>query len=163
DLPLGRRLRLLVIHEFIIGDRHDELSTAPGVRTCRQSSPRGGQRANLSDQAARRTLVADYFDGWFRPTEAGPLPAVAAQRTLPAAIGNALIQRYTRAELESVLPEELRLEWRRAGAEPGQAETRRDLITGYIEDWSIAQLASLAQQLSTYAEIYKLNQEQLAS
>lgn len=93
-----------------------------------------------------------------------PLPVVASKRTLTTAICNALIQRYTRAELESVLPEELRLDWRRAGAaEPGQAETKRDLITGYIQDWSITRLVSLAQQLSTYAEICKLNQEQLAS
>lgn len=117
----------------------------------------------MSDRAARLTLVADYFDGWFRPTEVSPLPVVASKRTLTTAICNALIQRYTRAELDSVLPEELRLDWRRAEAEPDQAETKRDLITGYIEDWSIAQLASLAQQLSTYAEIYQLNQEQLAS
>lgn len=107
--------------------------------------------------------MAEQLDGWFRPSEVNPLPAVASKRTLTAAICDSLIQRYTRASLESVLPEELRLEWQRAGAEPGQADTKRDLITGYIEDWSIAQLASLAQQLSTYADIYKLNQEQLAS
>ena len=117
----------------------------------------------LSDRRARLSLVAEYFDGWFRPTEVNPLPAVASKRTLTAAICDALIQRYTRAELASVLPEELRLKWRRAGAEPDQADTKRDIITGYIEDWSIAQLASLAQRLSTYADIYKLNQEQLAS
>lgn len=93
--------------------------------------------------------MAEYFDGWFRPTEVNPLPAVASKRTFTAAICDALIQRYTRAALESVLPEELRLEWRRDGAEPGEADTKRDLITGYIEDWSIAQLASLAQQLGT--------------
>lgn len=107
--------------------------------------------------------MADYLDGWFRPTEVRPLPAVASKRTLTAAICDALIARYTRTALESVLPEELQLEWRRVGAEAGQAETKRDLIMGYIGDWSIAQLASLAHRLSTYPDIYQLNQEQLAS
>lgn len=87
--------------------------------------------------------MAEYFDGWFRPTEVNPLPAVASKRTLTAAICNALIDRYTRAALESVLPEELRLEWRRDGAEPGHAETKRDLITGYIEDGSAARIGDI--------------------
>jgi very-short-patch-repair endonuclease len=107
--------------------------------------------------------VAEYFDGWFRPTDVKPLPAVASKRTLTTAICDALMQRYTRAALESVLPEELKLEWRRGGGQPDQAETKRDLITGYIEDWSLADLASLARRLSTYADIYQLHQEQLAS
>ncbi|GAB3580624.1 hypothetical protein [Calidifontibacter terrae] len=106
--------------------------------------------------------MAEYFDGWFRPTEVKSLPAVASKRTLSKAICNALIDRYTRVELMSVLPEELRLEWRRDGAQPGQADTKRELDTGYIEDWSVAQLASLAHRLSTYRDIHKLNQEQLA-
>jgi very-short-patch-repair endonuclease len=114
-------------------------------------------------EAAKLSPMADYFDGWFRPTEVNPLPPVASMRTLTAAICDALIQRYTRAALASVLPEELRLEWRRDGAGPDQAETKRDLIAGYIEDWPLAQLASLARRLSTYADIYQLNQEQLAS
>ncbi|MFT4084084.1 MAG: hypothetical protein QM638_16020 [Nocardioides sp.] len=107
--------------------------------------------------------MAEYYDGWFRPTEVKPLPSVASKRTLTAAICDALIQRYTRAALASVLPEELKLEWRRSTGQPDQAETKRDLITGYIEDWSIAELATLARKLSTYADIYQLNQEQLAA
>jgi hypothetical protein len=55
--------------------------------------------------------VAEYFDGWFRPADVKPLPAVASKRTLTTAICDALMQRYTRAALESVLPEELKLEW----------------------------------------------------
>lgn len=117
----------------------------------------------MNRRRAKLSPVAEYFDGWFRPTDVNALPAVASKRTFTAAICDALIQRYTRVALESVLPEELRLEWRRDGAGPGEAETKRDLITGYIEEWSVAQLASLARRLSTYADIYRLNQEQLAS
>lgn len=106
--------------------------------------------------------VPEYFDGWFRPTDVKPLPAVASRRTLTTAICEALL-RYTRAELESVLPEELQLEWRRDDCQPSQAETKRALITGYIDDWSVAELAAFARRLSTYPDIFRLHQEQLAS
>ena len=106
--------------------------------------------------------MAEYFDGWFRPTDVKPLPAVASRRTLTTAICEALL-RYTRAELESVLPEELQLEWRRDECQPSQAETKRALITGYIDDWSAAELAAFARRLSTYPDIFRLHQEQLAS
>jgi very-short-patch-repair endonuclease len=107
--------------------------------------------------------VPEYFDGWFRPSEVKPLPAVASKRTLTAAICEALLGRYTRVELESVLPEELNLEWRRDGSQRTQAETRRDLITGYIDDWSVAELAAFARRLSTYPDIFQLHQGQLAA
>ncbi|HZJ07211.1 MAG TPA: hypothetical protein VFD59_17315, partial [Nocardioidaceae bacterium] len=67
------------------------------------------------------------------------------------------------AELESVLPEELQLEWRRDDSQPSQADTKRALITGYIDDWSVAELAAFARRLSTYPDIFRLHQEQLAS
>jgi hypothetical protein len=107
--------------------------------------------------------VAEYFDGWFRPTDVKPLPAVASKRTFTAAICEALLSRYTGAELESVLPEELKLEWRRDGSQCSQAETKRDLITGYIADWSVAELAAFARRLSAYPDIFQLHQEQLAA
>lgn len=106
--------------------------------------------------------MVDFFDGWFRPTEVTPLPPVASKRTFTAAICDALMRRYTRVELEVVLPDELGLAWRRDEASPTEAQTKRDLITGYIADWSTTQLAALALRLSTYADIYQLNQEQLA-
>lgn len=117
----------------------------------------------MSGRAVRLDVVADYFEGFFPPTKVSPLPPVASKRTFTKAICSALTDRYSRIELESVLPEELRLEWSRTGADPGQADTKADLVKGYVEDWSIAGLASLARQLSTYADIYEVNQEQLAS
>lgn len=107
--------------------------------------------------------VAECYDGWFRPSEVKPLPPVASKRTLTEAICEALIGRYTRTQLNSVLPEELGLRWNRDGDPPERDGTKRELITGYLADHSLEELASLARRLSTYADIYQPHQDLLAS
>lgn len=91
------------------------------------------------------------------------MPAVASKRTLTTAICDALIARYSMADLGSVLPDELGLTWRDNDSIPEQMETKRSLIKGYISEWSLAELAALARRLSTYPDLYQQNQQQLAS
>lgn len=54
---------------------------------------------------------------------------------------------YTRADLEIVLAQELRLAWYSAEDPPARAESKRSLIWGYTGGWSIPQLAELGARL----------------
>jgi len=72
----------------------------------------------LPASRGRLRLAAEYFKEWFQSVDVSPLPAVASKRTLTTAICDALIQRFTRVQLESVLPEGLHLEWARPEATP---------------------------------------------
>lgn len=76
----------------------------------------------------------------------GNVPVKLSMRTLGHAIEDALIETYKRAELETVLPDELDLTWAQDSL-PSESETKRTLIAGYMDGWGLPQMASLARRL----------------
>ncbi|EYR61863.1 hypothetical protein N866_15010 [Actinotalea ferrariae CF5-4] len=87
---------------------------------------------------------------WWGASEPTPSQArlVVSTRTLSAAIEEALIGTFTRAALEVVLAEELRLTWNDSEHAPSSAESKRDVIRGYTAGWSVPELVALASRLA---------------
>jgi very-short-patch-repair endonuclease len=81
-------------------------------------------------------------------------PAKVSTRTFSAAIEEALMHSFTRAQLEVVLSEELGLVWGRDDVEPQDTNlTKRALVDGYIKGWSVPEVAAFARRLDTEVEI----------
>lgn len=74
------------------------------------------------------------------------LPVKVSTRTLAAAVEDALIDAFTRKQLEVVLEEELHLQWG-FEHEPAEADTKRDLIRGYTSGQTVPRLVALARTL----------------
>lgn len=81
-----------------------------------------------------------------------PTPKLST-RTLRAAVEDTLMSAYTRKDLELVLPEEFELEWLSQGEAPTDAETKRSLIGGYTQGWSLDQLASLGRRICNEVDV----------
>ncbi|ANS32660.1 hypothetical protein R1CP_40400 (plasmid) [Rhodococcus opacus] len=90
------------------------------------------------------------FAEMFQPETARKV--IVSARTLRKAIEDALMT-YTRADLEVVLADELRLEWTH-GDTPGDSGTKRDLIDAYTPNWSVPQLVGLARRIVTEHPVY---------
>lgn len=102
--------------------------------------------------------VSDFFSNLFVPLPNGdpnlrpaPPPKLST-RTLGRTIQDSLIYGYTRADLETLLPEELGLDWSHDDP-PSNAETKRELISGYISRWGLPQMAALARQIVTELDV----------
>ena len=81
-------------------------------------------------------------------------PARASVRTLSTNIEDALIGTFSRAQLDSLLPEELNLTWARDDIDPrDDTLSKRDAIRGYTQGWTLPQLAGLARRLTTEFEL----------
>ncbi|MCW2835118.1 MAG: hypothetical protein JWN68_3071 [Nocardioides sp.] len=81
-------------------------------------------------------------------------PARASVRTLSTNIEDALIGTFSRAQLDSLLPEELNLTWARDDIDPrDDTLSKRDAIRGYTHGWTLPQLAGLARRLTTEFEL----------
>ncbi|GAA2394707.1 hypothetical protein [Gordonia cholesterolivorans] len=78
-------------------------------------------------------------------------PQKVSVRTLGHAIEEALMY-YTRVALETVLADELDLDWQQAEP-PTTAESKRTLIAAYITGWGVPQMASLARRIVTELDI----------
>ncbi|MBY9074233.1 DUF559 domain-containing protein [Nocardioides sp. WL0053] len=79
-------------------------------------------------------------------------PVKVSTRTLRLAIEEALIP-FTRRNLEIVLSEELGLIWEGDELGPSRAESKRTLVDGYIDGWSLPQLVAFARRLDAEVEI----------
>lgn len=79
-------------------------------------------------------------------------PLRLSSRTLRQAIENALMDAYTRAQLEPVLAEELKLEWSHEGT-PADCDTKRSLVAAYMTGWAVPQMANLARRIVTECDI----------
>jgi hypothetical protein len=87
-------------------------------------------------------IVQELFSD--RP-KATPKPS---SRSFRHAIEEALIYTYSRAELETVLGEELALTWRPGDGRPTDTDfTKRDVIKGYTEGWDLPRLVALARRI----------------
>lgn len=88
---------------------------------------------------------------WQWPTHIDSAALEAApkvsERTLRTALEDTLISNFTRRDLESVLADELRLEWTDTTMAPDAADTKRALIASYLKGWNMPRLAGLAQQI----------------
>lgn len=84
----------------------------------------------------------------------GRTPKKLSVRNMRLAIEEALIGGFTRVALETVLPEELGLDWK-GDEPPGSSDTKRSLIDGYIEGWGLPQLAALARRVVTEIDIHE--------
>lgn len=94
------------------------------------------------------------FSPWGTPEPAADLPpAKVTTRVLRAAIENALIDSFTRKNLELVLGEELNLVWGRDEANPGAVDTKREVVDGYIHAMPLAQLVAFARRIDAEVEI----------
>ncbi len=80
-------------------------------------------------------------------------PVRAPVRTLSTTIEDALIGTFSRAQLDSLPPEELNLTWARDDIAPRDDTVKRDAIRGYTHGWTLPQLAGLARRLTTEFEL----------
>jgi very-short-patch-repair endonuclease len=82
-----------------------------------------------------------------------PLSTVST-RTFGRVLEEALMDTFTRRDLEVVLAEELHLTWSRDDTGPGDpALSKRELVGGYIRGWSVPELASFARRLEKEVEL----------
>lgn len=93
--------------------------------------------------------MAGFFDRVLADLgTASLLPVKVSTRSFRSAVEEALIHGYTRVELETVLDEELRLEWSRTDSQPNDsAQTKRDVIRGYTDGWELLRLVGLARRI----------------
>ncbi len=89
--------------------------------------------------------------GWGSDLAATP-PQKLSIRTLGHAIEEALMS-YTRADLEVVLADELKLEWELDSSPSDREHTKRGVIAGYMRGWGLAQMAALARRVVTECEV----------
>lgn len=68
--------------------------------------------------------------------------------------------RYTRAELETMLPDELGLPWPHSDA-PSRQDTKRNLIDGYMTGWGLPQMAGFARRIVLEYDLYEQDQADL--
>lgn len=79
-------------------------------------------------------------------------PLKLSSRTLRQAIEDALIYAYTRVALESVLAEELQLEWAHDYT-PADCDTKRSVVAAYTTGWGVPQMVGLARRIVIECEI----------
>ncbi|MFF2059873.1 hypothetical protein [Rhodococcus qingshengii] len=79
-------------------------------------------------------------------------PLKLSVRTLGHAIEEALMGGYTRVDLETVLADELGLDWHQDDS-PSEAESKRSLIAAYMNGWGVPQMAGLARRIVTELDI----------
>jgi hypothetical protein len=70
------------------------------------------------------------------------------------------MMRYTRAELETMLPDELGLPWSHS-ASPSSQETKRSLISGYMTGWGLSQMAAFARRIVLEYDLYEQHEADL--
>ena len=81
-------------------------------------------------------------------------PVKATSRSFRSAIEEAFIHSYTRQELDTVLAEELRLQWPQTDREPTDEEfSKRDVIKGYTAGWELSRLVALARRMVTELDV----------
>ncbi|WP_282947884.1 hypothetical protein [Cellulomonas endometrii] len=92
---------------------------------------------------------------WWGVPQPAPSQArlVVSTRTLSGAIEEALIHTFTRSALEVVLADELRLTWRDGEQAPAEAESKRDVVRGYIAGWSAPEMVAFASRLAAEVPI----------
>ncbi len=97
-------------------------------------------------------MSSSFWDS-LRPPPPDPsrAPLKVSVRTFGTALEEALMS-YTRVKLETILEDELALEWQ-LDYPPGEAHTKRDLIQGYTSGWKVAQLAGLARRVVTELDV----------
>ena len=90
----------------------------------------------LGTSPAHQTGAVSFFSRgstfWNAGEPTEDVPVKVSTRTLRTAIEEALI-RFTRRSLEVILAEELGLVWEHTTYEPGDADTKRALVDGYID------------------------------
>lgn len=81
-------------------------------------------------------------------------PTKVSSRTFRSAIEEALIQTYTRSDLDTVFAEELRLPWLETEQQPTHADyTKRDVIKTYTAGWGLPRLVALARRIVAELEV----------
>jgi hypothetical protein len=96
--------------------------------------------------------MADSLSSFLESLEmTAPRKVVVSARTLRAAIERELML-HTRADLEIVLADELKLPWTQTNL-PADEHTKRDLIWAYTPDWTVAQLAGLARRILAEGDV----------
>lgn len=89
---------------------------------------------------------SNFFDTF--PANAPKVPVKVSTRAFRVAVEEALIQTYTRQDLETVLAEELSLPWPRTDHQPTENDyTKRDVIKKYTEGWDLPRLVALARRI----------------
>ncbi len=82
------------------------------------------------------------------------MPTKVSSRTVRSAIEDALIGRYTRRDLETVLAEELRLPWTNTDLRPDDGDYgERDVIQECTSGWDIPRLVALARRIVNELDI----------
>lgn len=102
--------------------------------------------------------VRDYFNTvitspWVLEPDLRPaLPPKLSTRTFGHAIEESLMAGYTRVDLETVLSDELGLDWQHEDP-PSSSETKRTLISDYMSGWRALQMAAIARRVVTELDI----------
>lgn len=82
-----------------------------------------------------------------------PAALKVSVRTLGHAIEEALMGGYTRVDLETVLADELRLDWPYDDSPNDPDLTKRSLVAAYMGGWGVPQMAALARRIVTELDI----------
>lgn len=82
-------------------------------------------------------------------------PTKVSSRTFRSVIEEALIQTYTRSDLETVLAEELQLPWpETAEHQPTHSGySKRDVVRAYTADWGLPSLVALTRRIVAELEV----------
>ncbi|MBM6588925.1 hypothetical protein [Brevibacterium sp. RIT 803] len=92
------------------------------------------------------------FEGLLADNAKGPVRV--SSRSFWGAIEEAFIDAYTRCDLETVLAEELKLQWLKTDHEPTDDDfTKRDVIRGYTAGWELPRLVALARRMVTELDV----------
>ena len=121
-----------------------------GSRQIRAAAPR---RVSVRARGDTGTVSSSYWD-FLQPPPPDPsrAPIKVSVRTFGQAVEEALMS-YTRVKLQTILEDELALEWQ-LDYPPVEAHTKRDLIQGYTSGWKVAQLAGLARRVVTELDVH---------
>lgn len=81
------------------------------------------------------------------------VPLKLSVRTLGHAIEEALMGGYTRGDLETVLADELDLDWLHDDSPSDPDHSKRSLIAAYMSGWGVPQMAGLARHIVTELDL----------
>lgn len=80
-------------------------------------------------------------------------PLILSVRTLGHALEEALMGGYTRVDLETVLADELCLDWLHEDPPSDRNHSKRSLIAAYMSGWGVPQMVALARRIVTELDI----------
>ena len=109
-------------------------------------------------------MAFNFFDEASASLGSSKVPPKVSSRTFRAAIERALMESYTRVNLETVLGEELRLPWTKVDRQPSDNDySKRELIRAYTEGWELSSLVALARRIGAELDLTDADRTELTT